>query len=164
MAVVIGSVATPEEIEAAKALIAEYAASLDFDLGYQDFESEMAGFPGEYAPPSGALLLGRLNGSAMGVVALQNLGAGICEMKRLYVRPAARGSGLGLALTQAVVDEGRRLGYRAMRLDTIRGQHDRAIRLYQVLGFRRIAAYYDSPIPGTLYFQLDYDRGAKPST
>lgn len=157
MTVRIDAVATAADIEAAKSLIAEYAASLDFDLAYQGFEAEMAGFPGKYAPPAGALLVGRLDGRIAGVVALQDLGCGICEMKRLYVRPGARGSGLGLALIRAAIAQGRRLGYHAMRLDTIPGQHDRAIQLYQALGFRRIDAYYASPVPGTLYFQLDYD-------
>jgi ribosomal protein S18 acetylase RimI-like enzyme len=148
---------TPADIAAAKALTEAYAASLGFDLGYQDFAAELAGFPGKYAPPGGALLLGRLGGRPMGVVALRDLGLGFCEMKRLYVRPAARGSGLGLALAEAAVAAGRRLGFRAMRLDTVPGEHDRAIALYRRLGFRAVAPYYDSPIAGTLFFQLDYD-------
>jgi ribosomal protein S18 acetylase RimI-like enzyme len=146
----------PSEIADAKALLREYAAGLGFDLGYQDFEAELAGFPGKYAPPTGALLLGRIDGRAMGVVALRDLGEGHAEMKRLYVRPEARGSGLGPALAEAVVETGRRLGYRAMRLDTVMGEHDRAIALYRRLGFAEVAPYYASPIPGTLYFQLDY--------
>lgn len=156
-AVTIGPAMTAAELAAAKRLCLEYAASLDVDLAYQGFDAEMAEFPGKYAPPKGALLVGRLDGRVMGVVALQDLGGGLAEMKRLYVQPAARGSGLGLALARAVIAEGRRLGYRAMRLDSIPGQHDRAIRLYERLGFHRIAPYYDSPVPGTLYFQLDYD-------
>ncbi len=145
-----------DDIAAAKTLCRAYAGSLGFDLGYQDFEAELADFPGKYAPPGGALLLGRLEGAAAGVVAMRDLGDGISEMKRLYVTDEARGSGLGLALTEAIIAKGRRLGYRAMRLDTVSGQHDRAIRLYQGLGFRPIPAYYDSPIPGTIYLQLDY--------
>jgi len=152
----IGPARTAAEIETAKALAGEYAASLGFDLGYQDFSAEMADFPGKYAPPMGALLLGRLDGAVMGMVALRDLGQGIAEMKRLYVRPAARGSGIGAALAGAVVDVGRELGYRAMRLDTVPGEHDRAIALYRRMGFREIVPYYESPIPGTLYFQLDY--------
>lgn len=155
-ALTIAAPATAAELAEAKALVEEYAASLDFDLAYQDFAAELAGFPGRYAPPRGALLLGRFDGAATGVVALQDLGRGHCEMKRLYVRPAARGSGLGPALARAAIAEGRRLGYRAMRLDTVPGQHDRAIRLYERLGFRRIGPYYASPIAGTLFFQLDY--------
>ena len=155
-AITIQPAAGAGDIVAAKALCRAYAASLDFDLAYQDFEAELADFPGQYAPPGGALLLGRLDGAVVGVVALRDLGRGISEMKRLYVTAEARGSGLGLALTEAIIAEGRCLGYRAMRLDTVTGQHDRAIRLYEGLGFRPIPAYYASPIPGTLYMQLDF--------
>ena len=152
----IAPAVTPAELAAAKALAGEYAASLSFDLAFQDFEAELADFPGKYAPPTGALLLGRVGGEVMGVGALRDLGEGIAEMKRLYVRPAARGSGLGAALAEAIVEAGRARGYRAMRLDTIPGEHDRAIALYRRLGFREVAPYYESPIRGTLYFQLDY--------
>lgn len=147
---------TSQELELAKLLVGEYAASLGFDLGYQDFAAELADFPGKYAPPSGALLVGRLDGAVMGMVALRDLGQGYAEMKRLYVRPAARGSGLGAALAAAIVESGRFLGYRALRLDTVAGEHDHAIALYRRLGFYEIPAYYESPIPGTLYFQFDY--------
>lgn len=154
--IAIGAAETAEEIASAKRLVGEYAASLGFDLAYQDFAAELEGFPGKYVPPSGALLIGRLDGAIRGMVALRDLGQGIAEMKRLYVRPAARGSGLGSELAVAIVESGRAMGYRAMRLDTVPGEHDRAIALYGRLGFREIAAYYESPIPGTLYFQLDY--------
>jgi GNAT superfamily N-acetyltransferase len=144
-----------QDIAAAKDLCRAYAQSLGFDLAYQDFEAELAEFPGKYAPPGGALLLGRLDGVVAGVVALRDLSEGVSEMKRLYVAPAARGSGLGLALAEAIIIEARRLRYRAMRLDTVAGQHDRAIQLYERLGFHRIPAYYESPIPGTIYLELD---------
>lgn len=147
---------TATALAAAKALVEEYARGLGFDLGYQDFAAELAGFPGAYAPPSGALLLGCLDGRPLGTVAMRDLGAGHAEMKRLFVRPEARGSGLGPALARAIVEAGRRQGYRAMRLDTVAGEHDRAIALYRALGFREVPPYYPSPIPGTLYFQLDY--------
>lgn len=154
-AITVAPAVGTEDIAAAKDLCRAYAQSLGFDLAYQDFEAELAEFPGKYAPPGGALLLGWLDGEAVGVVALRDLGQGVSEMKRLYVAPVARGSGLGLALTEAIIAEARRLGYRAMRLDTVTGQHDRAIQIYERLGFRRIPAYYPSPIPRTIYLELD---------
>ena len=145
---------TPADLAAAKALFLEYAESMDFDLCFQDFEGEMAAFPGGYAAPSGALLLAMLDGTPVGAVGLRDLGEGVCEMKRLYLRPAARGTGLGRALTEAVIAEGRRLGYRAMRLDTIAKHHDMAIALYRDLGFQEIPPYCVNPIPGALYMEL----------
>ena len=151
---------TPTDIAAAKALFREYAESMDFDLCFQDFEGEMAAFPGGYAGPSGTLLLAKLDDAPVGAVGLRDLGSGVCEMKRLYLRPAARGTGLGRALTQAIIAEGRRLGYRAMRLDTIAKHHDMAIALYRDLGFREIPPYCMNPIPGALYMELCLDGDA----
>ncbi|MDP6345410.1 MAG: GNAT family N-acetyltransferase [Alphaproteobacteria bacterium] len=144
------------DLAAVKALFLEYAQSLDFDLCFQDFEAEMAAFPGQYAPPGGALLLARLDGAAVGAVGLRDLGEGICEMKRLYLRPAARGSGLGPALVDGIIAEGRRLGYRRMRLDTVPGPHDAAIALYRRLGFAEIPPYCLNPVPGAIYMELAF--------
>ncbi len=152
----IAAALSPADIAAAKRLCRAYAESLGFDLSFQDFEAEMAAFPGDYAAPAGALLLGRVAGRPRGVVALRDLDSGFAEMKRLYVEPGARGSGLGLALSQAIIGEGQRLGYRAMRLDTVIGHHDAALALYRRLGFHEIEPYYDNPLPGALYLQLDY--------
>ncbi|HUN50071.1 MAG TPA: N-acetyltransferase [Candidatus Sulfotelmatobacter sp.] len=142
------------DIAAAKQLCLDYARGLDFSLSFQEFDAEMAGFPGEYAPPGGALLLGRRHGSTVGVVALRPLASGICEMKRLYLVPEARRSGLGRQLVVAVIEEARRLGYRTMRLDTVEHAMRAAISLYRSLGFREIPAYTVNPLPDVLYMEL----------
>jgi putative acetyltransferase len=146
--------------DAVKALFVEYAESLGFSLAYQSFESELASFPGKYAPPTGALLLARADGAAVGAVGLRQLEPTICEIKRLYVRPAHRalrtdaGTSIGRALAVGIVAEARRLGYARARLDTIRGKMDAAIELYTSMGFVSIPAYYPSPVPDTLYMEL----------
>jgi putative acetyltransferase len=141
------------DMDTARTLFREYQAGLGVSLCFQDFETELAGLPGKYADPSGCLLLATSDGKAAGTVALRDLGDGICEMKRLYVRPAARGLGLGRRLAVAIVDEARRRGYRAMRLDTL-PQIAAAIELYRTLGFVEIGNYCDNPIPGARFFEL----------
>ena len=136
-----------------RALFEEYAASLPFDLGFQEFEQELAGLPGAYAPPRGALLIAREQGAAMGCVALRPLEHDICELKRLYVRPQTRGSGAGRALTERALDEARRIGYRQIRLDTLPGM-ERAQALYLKLGFRDVAPYATNPISGARFLEL----------
>ena len=153
----IGPPRDAAELAAAKALVAEYARSLDFDLCFQGFDVEMATFPGAYAPPTGALLLARLDGRPVGVVALKDLAGGIAEMKRLHLTAAARGHGLGRRLVAAIVAEARRLGYRTMRLDSVPGPHDRAIRIYRALGFRPIPPYTVNPVPGAVFLELPLD-------
>ena len=151
----IRPVRTPDDLAATAALFQAYAASLPVDLGYQDFASELAALPGKYAPPHGELLLARDgDGAPLGCVGLRPLAAeGCCEMKRLYLTPAARGLGLGRALTDAVIAAARRLGYRELRLDTLPTMTT-AIGLYEQMGFRRIAAYY-APVPaGTIFLGL----------
>lgn len=146
--------------EAIKALMREYAGSLGFSLAYQDFETELADFPGKYAPPDGALLLARAGGEAAGTVALRKLDATTCEMKRLYVRPAFRGRrtadgrSIGRALAEDIVAVGRERGYRRLRLDTIGGKMLQALSLYRSMGFVEIPPYYASPIPDTAYMEL----------
>jgi DNA-binding MarR family transcriptional regulator/GNAT superfamily N-acetyltransferase len=143
-------------IASVRVLMREYAASLGADLGYQGFEKELAGLPGKYAPPSGALFLARVPSSCgaepAGCVALRELGSGDCEMKRLYVRPEYRGLGVGRALAERVVDEGRRLGYRRMRLDTLERLSD-AIALYRSLGFEPTEPYCENPLPGAMFWE-----------
>jgi GNAT superfamily N-acetyltransferase len=143
----------PEEIAAAATLFREYADWLGIDLSFQDFESELATLPGEYAPPGGELLLACSHeGDALGCVGIRPLdGAAVCEMKRLYVRPAARGAGVGRALVEAILKSAEELGYAEMKLDTLPWL-DAATTLYRQFGFTEIAAYYNNPVPGTRYF------------
>lgn len=145
--------AAPADIAAAAELMRAYAASIALDLSYQDFEAELFALPGKYAPPSGALFLARSRGGeAIGCVALRAFPPdNNCEMKRLYVSPNARGLGLGRVLVQRVIDEGVRLGYDTMYLDTLPGM-TAAIALYEDTGFSRIPPYYDTPIAETVFF------------
>jgi ribosomal protein S18 acetylase RimI-like enzyme len=155
---VIVRASRPEEIEEARALFREYAAGLGFDLGFQGFEAELSALPGDYAPPRGALLLARDTGGRFaGCVALRPLGAGrpgpdLCEMKRLYVRHAWRGTGLGRRLAVAIMEEGHALGYARMRLDTVPAMRS-AVALYESLGFREIAPYRVNPIPEARFLE-----------
>jgi ribosomal protein S18 acetylase RimI-like enzyme len=141
-----------EEIAAAAALFREYADWLGIDLSFQGFEAELRDLPGKYAPPAGELLLAySLNGDALGCVALRPLdAAAVCERKRLYVRPAARGLGVGRALITAIIRSAQTLGYAEMRLDTLPTMAQ-AFALYQRFGFTEIPAYYLNPVPGTRY-------------
>jgi ribosomal protein S18 acetylase RimI-like enzyme len=145
---------TPRQIEQVRALFLEYAQSLGFSLCFQSFDQELAGLPGEYAPPEGRLLLAVCGGRAVGCVALHKIGDGVCEMKRLYLRPETRGSGAGRALAERIIAEARALGYGRMRLDTVAGEMDAAIALYRRLGFREIPPYRTNPVPGALYMEL----------
>lgn len=158
--VLISAPRTPADNEAIKALFREYAESLGFSLDYQDFDAELAGFPGKYAAPDGALLLATADGAAAGTVALRKLDQGICEMKRLYVKPEHRGRrtadgrSIGRALAEDIVAIGRERGYQRLRLDTITGKMRQALTLYRSMGFVEIPPYYASPIPDTAYLEL----------
>jgi len=138
-----------------KRLFRAYAESLPIDLAYQGFEEELAALPGKYAPPAGALLIARgADGGAVGCVALRPIaGEAVCEMKRLYVVPEARGGGLGGALIAAVVETARAAGYREMRLDTLPTMAA-AQAMYARAGFREIAPYYPTPVEGTIFLAL----------
>jgi carbonic anhydrase len=142
-----------------RALFREYAGELSVDLCFQNFEGEVAGLPGAYAAPGGALLLARAAGEVAGCVALRAFHElrhkpeeRVCEMKRLYVRPAFRGHGMGSKLARAILAEGARLGYERMLLDTLETLKP-ALGLYTRLGFTSIPAYYPNPLPGVIYLQ-----------
>jgi putative acetyltransferase len=144
----------PEHIEQARSLFLEYGSSLGFSLCFQSFDEELKSLPGAYGPPSGRLQLARYAGHAAGCVALRKLEAGICEMKRLYVRPADRGMGLGRILVERVIAEARIIGYERMRLDTIESAMKDAIALYRKMGFHEIAPYSAIPIEHALWMEL----------
>jgi ribosomal protein S18 acetylase RimI-like enzyme len=145
--------ATAADLVAIREMLHEYADWLKVDLCFQGFDAEVAGLPGDYAPPSGALLIARLDGRPAGMVALRRKDEERCEMKRLFVREAARGSRLGRALADRIIAEARSRGYREMVLDTLPLMQD-AQRLYVALGFRDIEPYYSSPIAGTRFMAL----------
>ncbi len=149
---------TPARIADARTIFREYAQSLDIDLCFQNFEAELAALPGEYAPPSGQLLLALVDGELAGCGALRSLPesdpADACEMKRLFVRPAFRRFGLGRMLAAQLLDDARQIGYSAMLLDTL-DEMEAARELYASLGFEEVAPYYFNPIPGAHYLKAD---------
>jgi putative acetyltransferase len=147
------SIDTEEALSQAKALFEEYAASLDFDLVFQNFREELAGLPGDYAATHGCLLLAWHGDQVAGCVAMRKLEGEICEMKRLYVRPAFRDRGTGRLLARAVIAEAKKRGYSRMRLDTVPAMKE-AGALYESLGFRKISPYRHNPIPGAAFMEL----------
>jgi GNAT superfamily N-acetyltransferase len=157
---------TPGIVEAAddhlvglvRSLFEEYADALGVDLCFQGFDQELATLPGDYRRPQGRLLLALDGSDPAGCVGLRPLGPGICEMKRLYVRPAYRGTGLGHRLAKRIVDEGRAAGYACMRLDTLATMR-RARTLYTELGFVNIPPYRTNPIEGAEFLELDLRAG-----
>lgn len=145
---------SPAQIAQARELFLEYAQSLGFSLCFQGFDKELAGLPGDYAPPAGRLLLAEFEGQLAGCVALHKLEDGICEMKRLYLRPQFRGKGLGRTLADRIIREARQIGYQRMRLDTVEPVMRDAVAMYRKIGFYEIAPYCANPIPGALYMEL----------
>lgn len=150
----IQALADTSELPLVRALFSEYASSLGIDLRFQNFESELANLPGDYAPPRGALMLARSQHELVGCCALRPLDAvdypNACEMKRLYVRPGLRGSGVGRSLAEAVMEAAQQAGYIYMLLDTL-SEMETARAMYQDLGFIEVAPYYYNPIEGAHY-------------
>jgi GNAT superfamily N-acetyltransferase len=146
-----------ENIEHARQLFKEYAAWLEIDLCFQNFDKELASLPGAYAWPDGRLLLVLVDTQLAGCVALRKIGDGTCEMKRLFLRQAFRGKGLGRKLAEAIIQEARQIGYQRMRLDTLPPKMIDAIAIYHSLGFKEIAAYYDNPVPGAKFMELSLE-------
>jgi putative acetyltransferase len=154
-AIVLKHAESPAEIEAIRQLWLEYANSLGFSLCFQNFEQDLANLPGEFGPPAGALILAQAGSEFAGCIALHARGGpGICEMKRLYVRPAFRRRNLGRLLAERLIADARAMDYSRMRLDTIPRLMGAAVELYRALGFREIAPYYTNPIEGASYMEL----------
>jgi putative acetyltransferase len=151
----ISQATTQSDIQEARRLFKEYEASLGISLCFQDFDREVANLPGDYAPPSGRLLLASEFDQIMGCVALRPLGPATCEMKRLFVRPEYRARGLGRILVEAIIEEARAIGYTRMRLDTIVDRMERAVALYRAIGFVEIPPYRDNPVDSATFMELD---------
>jgi putative acetyltransferase len=143
----------PEEMPLVRTLFEEYAASLDIDLRFQNFDLELDTLPGAYAPPDGTIIVAFDDGEPAGCAALRKIGDGVCEMKRLYVKPAHRGAGIGRGLAEAIVDRAREIGYATMRLDTLESMTE-ANALYLSIGFRTCAPYCYNPCEHPVYMEL----------
>jgi putative acetyltransferase len=148
-----------DALDRARELIVEYAETRGFPLSWQHFDEELAGLPGEYAPPRGRLLLAIVDGAPVGCVCLRPIDSDACEMKRLYVRDSARGLGVGRLLCERLIDDAALLGYGAMLLDTLDRMAE-ANALYQRLGFRETDAYRFNPLPDVRYLRLELDGRA----
>lgn len=146
-----------EHLEIVKELFLEYAHSLEFSLGFQDFEEEIARMPGHYGPPGGRILLAFVEDRPAGCVALRRLEEGICEMKRLYVRPKYRGRGIGKALSEKIIEEAGKIGYVKIRLDTLRSMKE-ANSLYRGQGFHEIKPYRYNPFEQAVFLEKDLQK------
>ncbi|WP_137918329.1 GNAT family N-acetyltransferase [Hydrogenophaga sp. 2FB] len=148
----------PDDVQTVRQLFLDYQAGLDIDLCFQGFEAELAELPGAYAAPAGALLLAYVDGEPAGCCAMRPLyntdHLNACEMKRLFVRPAFRGFGLGRLLVERILTDGQLGGYTTMLLDTL-SDMETARALYQEMGFVEVAPYYHNPIPGAHYLKVD---------
>ena len=144
-----------EHLATVRQLFVEYASSLTIDLCFQNFDQELAALPGDYGPPAGRLLLAFDAADVAGCVALRKIGEGTCEMKRLFLRPAFRGKGLGRKLAEAIIKAAREIGYQRILLDTLPHRMDDAIALYRSLGFKEIDPYYQNPVPGAKFMELE---------
>ncbi len=163
----IAEAVTAEQIAEAKQLFEEYAHSLGFSLCFQGFDKELAGLPGDYAPPRGRLLLAHVDGELAGCVALHGISAtedGAGEIKRLFVRPEFRGQKIGKRLLDSVLDAARTVGYRRLLLDTVAGKMDTAIAMYREYGFREVPSYRPNPVEGVIYMELELATAAASSS
>ena len=151
---------SPDQIDEVRRLFREYERFLGVDLCFQSFEEELAGLPGKYGPPDGVLLMAMDGRQSAGCVALRKVEDGVCEMKRLYLKPQYRGQGLGRRLAERIVGEAVALGYRVMRLDTL-DKLKEAMGLYEAMGFRRRDPYYGNPLPGVVYWELELGSDAR---
>ncbi len=145
------------EIEHVRQFFRNYAGWLGVDLGYQNFAEEMASLPGAYSPPTGRLFFAELDGRPAGCIGIRAATEGVCEMKRLYVEPESRGSGVGRELALAAIKAAKSLGYRKVMLDTLPAMRI-AVKLYRELGFKEAPAYYPTPIEGTMFLALDLEN------
>ena len=153
-AISIAAAEGPADMERVRALFLEYQDWLGVDLCFQDFEAELAALPGAYAPPKGGLWFAKAAGEIAGVAGVRPFKDGLCEMKRLWIRPTFRGLGLGRRLAESTIAAARAAGYRAMCLDTL-GHMTAARAVYEDLGFREIPAYYDNPLDDVRYLELE---------
>jgi putative acetyltransferase len=145
---------TQAHLETIRELFREYADAIEIDLCFQGFAEELAGLPGKYAPPAGRLLLALAGDQAAGCVALRPLDEGVCELKRLYVRPAFRRCGAGRLLVRAIIAAAQAAGYGQIRLDTLATMKE-AIALYETMGFDRTQPYCENPSPHAVFMELD---------
>lgn len=144
---------TPNDIDTIRSLFLEYAAAIGIDLGFQGFVEELKSLPGKYSPPEGELLLLFFEDKPAGCIALRKLDAGICEMKRLYVKPEFRGYKIGRKLAEVIITEAKNRGYDLMRLDTLSSMTE-ARNLYKSLGFYEIEPYYYNPVENPVFMEL----------
>jgi putative acetyltransferase len=149
------SAETPEQIDAVKSLFLEYQKWLNVSLCFQDFETELATLPGKYASPEGRLYLVKHGSDHIGCIGLRKIADGICEMKRLYIKAEHQGLGLGKKLVELLIKDAKDIGYKSMRLDTIKEKMPNAVDIYEKHGFMKIDRYYDNPNPHTLFMELE---------
>lgn len=161
--IAIAQATTAYDIAHVRSLFVEYVEWLAVDLDFQGVDAELETLPGYFAPPRGSMLLARVSGAPAGAVAMRPLVPEVCEMKRMFVREPWRRLELGRMLADRVIADARRAGYRAMRLDTL-DRLTTANRLYRSLGFREIPPYYDNPLPGVRYYELDLEGANAPET
>jgi putative acetyltransferase len=143
---------SPADFAAARTLFIEYRTELNVDLCFQSFTTELDNLPALYAPPIGRLVIARVGGTIIGCVAVKKIGNQICEMKRLYIKPAFRGNKAGIWLLKKIIEIARELVYKTMRLDTLVSL-ERAVSIYKQIGFKTIPPYYNNPLPNVLFFE-----------